>query len=349
MPTLHQLADLLGVPCAGNGTLELRGINALKDAGPSDLSVLTRDAFVKQYKETRAGAVLAGKKVRFTPRPDVPTLIVDDPDLALTKLIELLAPPIPQPEPGIDPAAVVHPTASVGDGASICAGVVVGKRTKIGKNACLHPGVVISDDVVIGDDVILYPNVVVRERITIGHRVIINAGSVIGTDGFGYRWDGQKQAKIPQIGTVVIEDDVEIGSCTCIDRAKFNETRIGKGTKIDNLVQVGHNVRIGMHSIICGQVGIAGTATIGNYVVLGGATAVRDHIKIGDGVMAGGHAVIIEDVPPKQAVSGLPALPHRQALREQGAIRRLPELLVQMRKLQEEVEKLKARLSGDGQ
>jgi len=344
MPTLQQLADLLNVPCPSNGSLELRGVNALKDAGPNDLSVLTRDAFVKQYKLTRAGAVLAGKKLHFVPRADVPTLLVDEPDLALTKLIELLAPPVPQPDPGIAPSAVIDPTATIGENPSIAAGVVIGKRTKIGKNAQIHPGVVISEDVDIGDDVVLYPNVVIRERITIGSRVIINAGSILGTDGFGYRWDGKQHAKIPQIGTVIIEDDVEIGSCTCIDRAKFNETRVGKGTKIDNLVQVGHNVRIGMHTIICGQVGMAGTATIGNGVVLGGATAVRDHITVGDGVMAGGHAVIIEDVPAKQVVSGLPALPHRQALREQGALRRLPELLVQMRKLQEEVEKLKAQV-----
>ncbi len=345
MPTLQQLADLLDVHCPSHGDLELRGVNALKDAGPNDLSVLTRDAFVKQYKATRAGAVLAGKKVRFTPRPDVPTLLVDDPDLALTRLIELLAPPVPQPDPGIHPTAAIDPTATIGEGPSIAAGVVIGRNTTIGRNARIHPNVVISDDVIIGDDVILYPNVVIRERIKIGSRVIINAGSVLGTDGFGYRWDGKQHAKIPQIGTVIIDDDVEIGSCTCIDRAKFNETRVGKGTKIDNLVQVGHNVRIGMHSVICGQAGIAGTVTIGNGVVLGGATAIRDHITVGDGAMAGGHAVIVEDVPPKQVVSGLPALPHRQALREQGALRRLPELLVQMRKLQEEVEKLKARLS----
>ncbi len=344
MPTLQQLADLLSVACPSQGGLELRGINALSDAGPNDLSVLTRDAFVKQYKITRAGAVLAGKKVRFAPRAEVPTLIVDDPDLALTRLIELLAPPIPQPAVGISTTAMIDPTATIGDAPSIGHHVVVGQRTKIGRNARIHPGVVISDDVTIGDDAIIYPNVVIRERISIGHRVIINAGSVLGTDGFGYRWDGTKHAKIPQIGMVIIEDDVEIGSCSCIDRAKFNETRIGKGTKIDNLVQIAHNVRVGQHTIICGQVGIAGTAKIGNGVVLGGATAVRDHTTVGDGAMAGGHAVIIEDVPPKQVVSGLPALPHRQALREQGAIRRLPELLVQMRKLQEEVEKLKTQL-----
>ncbi|GIW76052.1 MAG: UDP-3-O-acylglucosamine N-acyltransferase [Phycisphaerae bacterium] len=348
MPTLKQLADLLGVPCPVGGHLELRGIQSLEDAGPSDLSILARDAFVKQYQQTRAGAVLVGKKVRFTPRTDVPTLIVEDPDLALIRLIELLAPSIPQPEPGISPRAIIDPTARIGSGAAISPGVVIGKRTVIGENARIHPGVIISDDVVIGDDVILYPNVVIRERITIGNRVIINAGSVIGTDGFGYRWDGQKQAKIPQIGTVVIEDDVEIGSCTCIDRAKFNETRIGKGTKIDNLVQIGHNVRIGMHSIICGQVGIAGSAQIGNFVVLGGASAVRDHVRIADGVMAGGHAVVVKDISPKQAVSGLPALPHRQTLREQAAIRRLPELLVQIRKLQEEVDQLKTRLEQSG-
>jgi UDP-3-O-[3-hydroxymyristoyl] glucosamine N-acyltransferase len=205
--------------------------------------------------------------------------------------------------------------------------------------------VVIGDDVTIGDDCQLLPHVVVRERITIGHRVIIHAGSVLGTDGFGYRWDGQKHRKIPQIGTVIVEDDVEIGSCVCIDRAKFDATRIGRGTKIDNLVQVAHNVQIGPHCIIVGQVGLAGSAKLGKNVVLGGQAAVRDHVTIGDGAMAAATAGIIEDVPPGAVVSGTPAFPHRQSLREQAALRRLPDLVVQVRKLQEELDALKrARL-----
>jgi UDP-3-O-[3-hydroxymyristoyl] glucosamine N-acyltransferase len=186
--------------------------------------------------------------------------------------------------------------------------------------------------------------VTIRERVTIGSRVIINSGSVIGTDGFGYRWDGSKHAKIPQIGTVIIEDDVEIGSCVCIDRAKFSSTRIGFGTKIDNLVQIAHNVVIGPHCIIVGQVGLAGSATLGAGVVLGGQVAVRDHVTIGDGAMVAACAAVADEIPPKSVVSGMPALPHRQNLREQAAMRRLPHLVVQMRQLQDEIAKLQAAL-----
>src|SRR5437773_160157 len=154
-----------------------------------------------------------------------------------------------------------------------------------------------------------FPQVVIRERITVGHRVIIHAGSVIGSDGFGYRWDGTKHAKIPQIGTVIIEDDVEIGSCVCIDRAKFSATRIGRGTKIDNLVQIAHNVVVGPHCIIVGQAGIAGSATLGSGVVLGGQSAVRDHVTMGDGSAVAACSGVAEDVDPKTIVSGLPSLP----------------------------------------
>ncbi|MGN6507705.1 MAG: UDP-3-O-(3-hydroxymyristoyl)glucosamine N-acyltransferase [Tepidisphaeraceae bacterium] len=340
MPTLQQIADLLGVPCTQSADRVLRTVSSLTDAAAEDISVLAADKYVGEYKKTKAGAVIASKKVKFPIRPDVPVLVVDDADLALVKVLELVAPPIPQPAAGVHPSAHVSPDAQVGEHPSIGPNVVIGARTRIGKNVRLHPNVVIADDCVIGDDCTIFANVVLRERVTLGNRVTIHAGAILGTDGFGYRWDGTKHAKIPQIGTVVVEDDVEIGSNTCIDRAKFNETRVGRGTKIDNLVQIGHNVRVGQHSVICGQVGIAGTATIGNGVVLGGATVVRDHVTIGDGVMAAGHSVIAEDIEPKTIISGMPALPHRQTLREQGAIRRLPELLVELRKLQEEVETL---------
>lgn len=342
MPTLAELADLLNVPCPpGVEDRVVVGMSSLDAAGPNELSVLTADKYVRQYKSTRAGAVLASRKIRFAPRPDVPVIVVDDADAASLKVLERLAPPIPQPAPGIHPSAVIAPDAVIGEGAAIGPHVHIGARTRIGKNVRLHAGVCISEDVVLGDDCILYPHVVLRERCTLGNRVIIHANSVIGTDGFGYRWDGTRHAKIPQIGTVVIEDDVEIGSCTCIDRAKFSETRVGRGTKIDNLVQVAHNVRIGMHSIVCGQVGIAGTATIGNGVILGGATVVRDHVTIGDRVTAAGNSGIADDIESNTVISGVPAVPHRQNLREQSAIKRLPELLVEVRKLQEEIAALK--------
>ncbi len=207
----------------------------------------------------------------------------------------------------------------------------------------MHAGAVIGDDCIVGDDCDIYPNVVIRERVIIGNRVAIHAGSVIGSDGFGYRWDGKKHAKVPQIGTVVIEDEVEIGSCVCIDRAKFGFTRIGRGTKIDNLVQIAHNVQIGAHSIIVGQTGIAGSVILGTGVVLGGQAAVRDHVSIGDGAMVAARSAIANDVPARTTVSGMPALPHRQSLREQAAIRRLPELIVQVRKMQEEIAALREK------
>jgi UDP-3-O-[3-hydroxymyristoyl] glucosamine N-acyltransferase len=221
---------------------------------------------------------------------------------------------------------------------------VIGQRSTIGDGTVLHAGVFIGDDVSIGESCQLFPNVVVRERITIGNRVIIHASSVLGTDGFGYHWDGQRHVKIPQIGTVIVEDDVEIGSCVCIDRARFSTTRVGRGTKIDNLVQVAHNVQVGPHCIIVGQAGVAGSARLGQGVVLGGQAGVRDHITIGDGAVAAARSGVVEDVDPNTAVSGTPALPHRQSLREQAALRRLPDLLVQVRKLQEQIK----RIMGDG-
>jgi UDP-3-O-[3-hydroxymyristoyl] glucosamine N-acyltransferase len=203
--------------------------------------------------------------------------------------------------------------------------------------------VAIGDDVSLGEQCVLHPHVVLRERVTLGNRVIIHAGSVIGSDGFGYRWDGARHRKIPQIGTVIIEDDVEIGACVCIDRAKFSATRIGHGTKIDNLVQVAHNVQVGPHCILVAQAGVAGSVRLGSGVVLGGQSAVRDHIQMGDGSMLAACSGVMQDVEPKQVVSGLPAIPHRQNLREQAALRRLPDLVTQVRQLQEKLKALEER------
>jgi UDP-3-O-[3-hydroxymyristoyl] glucosamine N-acyltransferase len=340
--TLTDIAQALNAPAPVDAGRVVKGVAALTDAGPDDLTMVNSDAYLKQFAKTAALAVIAQRKVQLPPTAKV-VFRVDDTEAAVAAVLELFAPPVQHPAPGIDPLAKIAPSATLGADCAIGPGVVIGQRAVLGNRVNLHAGVVIGDDVTIGDHCDLYPNVVVRERVTIGSRVVIHAGSVIGSDGFGYCWDGQRHVKIPQIGTVIIEDDVEIGSCVCIDRAKFGATRIGVGTKIDNLVQIAHNVQVGPHCIIVGQTGIAGSVHLGTGVTLGGQTAVRDHITLGDGAIAAARSAIANNVPPKQLVSGMPAFPHRQSLREQAALRRLPELIVQVRQLHEEIEQLKQK------
>ena len=338
---LDEICALVGAAApADSGQVQIASVATLTEAGPADLSFLGSEAFVQQFESTRAAAVLVQKDLKLPSAPKTVVVIVDDADLAMAKVLELFAYPIPRPPLGIDPQARVDPTAHIDPDAAIGPFCYVGPGARIGRGSVIHAQVYLGQDVTVGQSCQIFPNVTIRERITLGDRVIIHAGSVLGTDGFGYRWDGTKHAKIPQIGTIVIEDDVEIGSCVCIDRAKFSVTRVGRGTKIDNLVQIAHNVIIGPNCIIVGQAGLAGSATLGAAVVIGGQVAVRDHKTIGDGAMVAACGAVVDDVPPKSVVSGVPALPHRQTLREQAALRRLPDLVVQVRKLQEAVDAL---------
>lgn len=346
MPTLANIAQLLNCPAPpGAEELAIAGVASIEDAGPDEITYVSSDRYLPHLESTRAAAVIVSRRTKVPPAWEKRILQVDDPELAVTQVLKLFAPPIPQPPPGIDATARIAPSVQLGENVAIGPFVVVGQNTRIGAGTILHAGVFIGDDVTIGDDCQFFPHVVIRERITIGNRVIVHAGSIFGTDGFGYRWDGRQHQKIPQIGTIVVEDDVEIGSCVCVDRAKFGSTRIGHGTKIDNLVQVGHNVQIGPHCIIIGQAALAGSCRLGAGVVLGGQTAVRDHIQMGDGAMAAACSAVAENVDPQTIVSGTPALPHRQSLREQAALRRLPDLVVQVRKLQEELENLRKRVA----
>lgn len=339
--TVGQIAQLLNLPAPPNAQVSVTGLNTLEEAGESELSFCGSEAYIRHLTTTRAAAVIVQKRLKLPPQTQTTLLVVEDADLAMAQVLELFAPPVPRPPVGIDRAARIDPSATLGENLAIGPNVVVEAGSHIGNGTILHAGVYIGGDVKLGENCELFPGVIVRERITIGSRVIIHAGSVLGTDGFGYRWDGNRHVKIPQIGTVIIEDEVEIGSCVCIDRAKFSATRVGFGTKIDNLVQIGHNVVIGPHCIIVGQAGLAGSARLGTGVVLGGQTAVRDHVTIGDAAMAAACAAIADDVEPRTVVSGMPALPHRQSLREQAALRRLPDLVVQVRKLQDEVTSLR--------
>jgi UDP-3-O-[3-hydroxymyristoyl] glucosamine N-acyltransferase len=344
--SLADIAQALNVSCpAGAADVRIAGLATLADAGDAHLSFLGDKRYLPEFNATRAAAVIVQRKVPVPPSSRTPVLLVDDADLATARLATLFDPPIPRPVPGVDPAARVDPTATLGDGAAVGFNCFVGARARIGARTILHPGVYVGDDATLGDDCEVFPNVTLRERCTVGHRVIIHANTAIGSDGFGFRWDGSKHAKIPQIGTVAIEDDVEIGSCSCVDRAKFGVTRVGRGTKIDNLVQVAHNVILGPPCLLAGQSGVAGSAKLGAGVMLGGQCAVRDHATMGDGSMLAACSGLMDTAEPKQIVSGVPAIPHRQALREQAALRHLPELRTEVRKLHAELEELKKSLA----
>jgi UDP-3-O-[3-hydroxymyristoyl] glucosamine N-acyltransferase len=266
---------------------------------------------------------------------------VADPDLALCAALALLGPPTPRVPVGVHASAVVSPDATV-EQAAIGAHVTISPRAVIGAGTQLHPGVYVGDDTTIGRDCVLWPNVVVRERTTIGDRVIIHPNSTIGADGYGYLQRDGKHHKIPQVGRVVIEDDVEIGANTAIDRARSGETHIRRGTKIDNLVQIAHNCDIGEDCIITGQCGISGSTTLEHHVALGGQVGIIDHLTVGAGAQLAAKSGVYNDIPGGTVYRGIPAIEATKFGRQQVSVRRLPKMIEQLRKLEKRVEQLES-------
>jgi UDP-3-O-[3-hydroxymyristoyl] glucosamine N-acyltransferase len=288
--------------------------------------------------ETEASAVIVSPKVG---EADKPLLRVANPYLAFAKILGIYAHRPYEPR-GVDQRAWVSPTARLGKRVSIYPFVYVGDHTQIGNRVILFPGVFVGDDSVIGDDTLIYPNVSIYEGSTIGKRVILHGGVIIGSDGFGFARDGRRSVKIPQVGTVEIGDDVEIGANTTVDRASMGKTIIKRGVKIDNLVQVAHSVTIGEDSIIVAQVGIAGSSRIGSNVILGGQVGVSDHIEIGDNVMVGGQSGVAKDIPPNQVVMGNPPIPHKDYLRAAMTFPKLPEMWRKIGQLEARVRHLES-------
>jgi UDP-3-O-[3-hydroxymyristoyl] glucosamine N-acyltransferase len=245
------------------------------------------------------------------------------------------------------PGAHVHPMAVVGEDVTVGPGCVVSAGAVIGKGSCLHPNVVLGEDVVIGEDCLLHANVSVREKCVLGDRVILQPGAVIGADGFGFAPDGQSYYKIPQVGHVVIEDDVEIGACSCIDRGTLGVTRIARGVKIDNLVQIGHNAQIGEDTVIVAQVGMAGSTIIGTHCTFGGQAAVAGHVTVGDNVTLAGRGGISSNVEGNQMLAGVPAMPHREWLKATMTMTHLPEMRREINRLKRQMEELKNKLPED--
>jgi UDP-3-O-[3-hydroxymyristoyl] glucosamine N-acyltransferase len=338
---LRELAERLGCRLEGDGSAEIERVATLEAAGPGDLSFLSNPKYASQLATTRASAVIVGDDAAPAP---CPMLRARDPYLAFASAVALLAPD-DRPAPGVSPSAHVDPGAAIGPFCHIGAFASVGDGAVIGARTIVHPHVVIYPGVTIGDDCVVHAHVSIRERCRIGNRVVIQNGAVIGSDGFGFapRPDGTFQ-KIPQAAPVVIEDDVEIGANTTIDRPAVGETRIQAGTKIDNLVQVAHGVQVGRNVMLVAQVGIAGSTTIGDSAVLAGQVGVAGHLHIGKGTKATAQTGIPNSLPDGSFVSGYPAIDNREWLKSSAVFRRLPEMKKALAALEKRLAGLEARL-----
>ncbi len=332
--SLEELADIVGGKIIGSRDVIIRGVAGIKEAEESQITFLANPRYETFLTETRASVVIANRD------GDLPCTIlkVSNPYLAFLKVVKLFAESPMQRYPrGIHPMAVIAESAAVGREAAIGAYSVIGEGVTIGERATVLPHTCICNDVTIGSDCLIYPQVTIRERCEIGDGVIIHAGAVIGSDGFGYAKDGNTHQKIPQIGIVRIEDNVEIGANTTIDRATTGVTLVRRGSKIDNLVQIAHNVVVGEDSVLAAQVGISGSTELGKNVVLAGQAGLVGHITIGDGAMVGAQGGVTKSIPPSTRVSGYPAREHTFARKIYAAMKRLPALLKEFRTLQQRV------------
>jgi len=342
--TLGELAALVGGELRGDPGLPIRGIASLEDAGSGDLSFVTGPRHLRQAEASRASALVVPRDLDL---PGRPVIRVDQPYAAVVTLLHAFHPE-PAPTPGIHPTAVVAASARVAPDAAVLALAVVGADSTVDSRAVLHPHVVVGERCRVGEGSVLHAHVVLRGNVEVGRGVVIHAGSVLGADGFGYVFDGARHVKIPQVGRVVVEDDAEIGANVTIDRATMGDTVIGRGTKIDNLVQIGHNTVVGSDTIIVAQAGISGSCRIGNRVVIGGQVGVADHAAIGDGAQVGSQSGVHGHVPPGAAVLGYPAMPVAEARRAMAAQAHLPELLRTVRVLKRRVAELERRLGEGG-
>jgi UDP-3-O-[3-hydroxymyristoyl] glucosamine N-acyltransferase len=334
---LRELAARLDCRLDGDGDIEITRVAGITDAGPGDVTFLANPKYEKALAATRASAVILPEG----PSAPCATLRSPEPYLAFARAVGVFAPD-DRPAPGVHAMTAIAPDARLGDGVSLGPFVVVGAGARIGARTVVYPNVTIGPGVQIGDDCVIHANVSIRERVTLGHRVVLQDGVVLGGDGYGFvrRADGTHE-KIPQVAAVVIEDDVEIGANTTVDRPAVGETRIKAGAKIDNLVQIAHGVSIGRNALMAAQVGISGSTTIGDDVIFGGQVGVGGHLTIGKGAIAVGQSGVTNSLEPGERVAGYPAIDNQTWRRASVLFKHLPELKKRIDALEKEIEALK--------
>ena len=334
---LRELAERIGGRISGDPDIEITGVSGINDAGHGDITYFAEKKYLQNILSSNASAVIAKEEIAGLSGGERPApmsvLIVDNPQYAFARALEVFY-AAPAGLSGISDKAVIGSNVSMGGDISVHPFAFIGNNTALGRRVTVSTGVFIGENVSIGDGTFIYPNVTIRENVTIGRNVIIHPGTVIGSDGFGYVLEKGAHYKIPHVGGVIIEDDVEIGANVTIDRATVGNTIIGCGTKIDNLVQVGHNVRIGKNCIIVAAVAIAGSVEIGDWAVLAGQVGVRDHIRIGSKAVVSGQSGVMTDVPEGEVYSGKPAIPHKTWMRAQSIFSKLPEYVQRLKELE---------------
>lgn len=332
--TVRQMAAWVSGEVVGNGDAEIVDARPLTEARLGHITFVDDDRHLDAWHHSPASAAVVLPHVPVNGRP---LIRVRDPLMAFVSIVQHLRGVGTAHANAIHPTAQIHPTARIGANAEIGAFVVVGEGCTIGEGATLHAGVSLGRNCRIGCDVSLFPHVVLYDDTVLGDRVTVHANSVLGADGFGYRTQAGRHVKVPQLGYVEVGDDVEIGACTTIDRGTFGPTRIGSGTKIDNLVQIAHNCQIGKHNLLVSQVGIAGSTTTGEYVVMAGQVGIADHLHVGDRSVLGAKAGVHKDVPPDSRMLGAPATPDREQMRIMMSLEKLPELRKDLRKIKQKL------------
>ena len=343
--TLSDLAQRLGCRLEGDGALEVSRVAGIEDAGPGDLTFLSNPKYAARLAATHATAILADAAVRDAP---CAILRTEQVYLAFAEAVQILTPPR-RPRPGISPLAAIDPTVLLGADVAIAPFVAIGAHARLGARVVVHSHVSIGEGVVIGDDCDIHAHASIREGVTIGDRCVLQNAAIVGADGFGFarRADGTHQ-KIPQVGRVVIEDDVEIGAGSAVDRPAVGETRIGAGTKIDDLVMVAHGVKIGRNVLLAAQVGIAGSTVLEDAVIMAGQSGVTGHVRLGKGAVVGAKSAVTKDIEPGRHVTGVPAADVADWRESVVLIRRLPELRRTVADLEERLARLEQRLTSPG-
>ncbi len=331
--TLGELAALLQGELKGPPDLAIEGIASVDNATPREITFIAQHRFARLVAASQAGAFIVAPDLADLPRP---LIIVANPYLAYARVAAIFAPPLRR-RPGISDRACLGDDLTLGREVAIGPLACIGDRVRLGDRVTIMPGCYLGDDVEIGAGTLLYPNVTILERCQVGERCIIHSGTVIGADGFGFVPTPDGNVKIPQLGTVVIEDEVEIGANCTIDRGALGETRVGRGVKIDNLVQLGHNVSVGDHSLLVAQAGVSGSTKLGRHVIMAGQSGLVGHIELGDGVRVGAQAGVTHSLPAGQDVTGSPALPQMEWLRMTALLPKLPDLWKRLKKLEEQV------------